>query len=157
MKKIFHYLGKLLTTNNFNICSAFTVKKERNFEYIYVSIDIHGTILKPDYGNIAMQYYPNAKETLQNLSKYKYVKMILFTCSYEHEIEKYLEFFKNDGIRFDYVNKNPEAENTRGGYFVDKHYTNVMFEDKAGFVGEYDWIVVDYLFKKYNSKIKKEV
>lgn len=157
MEKMCHYLGKLLTTNNFNIQSAFTVKKQRNFEFIYVSIDIHGTILKPDYGNIAMYYYPNAKETLQYLSSIKYLKLILFTCSYEHEITQYLEFFKKDGIRFDYVNKNPEAENTRGGYFVDKHYTNIMLEDKAGFVGEYDWIFVDYLFKKYDSELFKSV
>lgn len=152
MRKYIHYLGRLLSYNNFNIRSAFEVMKQRNFEFVYVSIDIHGTILKPDYGRIAIDYYPHAKETLQNLSKQPNLKLILFTCSYEHEIKTYLEFFEKDGIRFDYVNKNPEAENTRGGYFNDKHYTNIMLEDKAGFIGVWDWVIVDLLFKRYNKK-----
>ena len=151
MRKILHYIGRLLTTNNFNIKSAFKVMYDRNWDKIYLFCDIHGTILEPDYGKVAKKYYPNAKKTLQYLTKNNKVKLILYTCSYEHEINEYVELFESDGIIFDYINENPEAENTRGGCFDKKSYFNILLEDKAGFIGDYDWLIVYYLIK-FHSK-----
>jgi len=46
-----------------------------------------------------------------------------------------------NGINFDYVNENPEIPTNMEGYgnYDKKPYMNVLFEDKAGFLGEYDW------------------
>jgi hypothetical protein len=151
-KKIKHIIGRMLTSNNFNIDHAFKTIKERNWDTIYVFVDIHGTVLYPDYGKVAKEYYPMAKEVLYKLTTDPRIKLVLYTCSYPHEIDEYLVFFAKDGIVFDYVNKNPEVANTRGGYFEDKPYMNILFEDKAGFVGEYDWYVVDKIFKRHINK-----
>ncbi len=142
----------MLTTNNFNIRQAFKVLKERKWDTIYVFVDIHGTVLKPDYGRVAAEYYPGAKEVLQTLTKDPRIKLILYTCSFPHEIQQYLDFFGQDNIFFDYVNVNPEVEDTRGGYFKEKPYMNILLEDKAGFVGEYDWFIVCREFKKYGKR-----
>lgn len=149
MKKLKHIIGRLLTENNFNFDQAFRTVKTRNWDTIYIFVDIHGTILYPDYGNIAKEYYPMAKEVLQKITKEKIFKLVLYTCSYPEEIKEYLDFFSKDGIEFDFVNDNPEVNNTRGGYFVDKPYMNVLLEDKSGFIGEYDWYIVNILLKKY--------
>ncbi len=149
--RIKHIIGRLLTINAFNIEQAFKTIKERNWDRIYVFVDIHSTVLYPDYGKVAKEYYPMAKEVLYKLTTDPRIKLVLYTCSYPHEIEEYLKFFSTDGIIFDYVNKNPEVANTRGGYFEDKPYMNILFEDKSGFVGEYDWWVVNKLLNKYIS------
>lgn len=150
-KKVKHIIGRLLTENNFNLKEAFKTMESRGWDRIYVFVDIHGTVLKPDYNKIAKQYYPKSKEVLQRLSKDKRFKLILYTCSYPVEIIEYIDFFKKDGIVFDFINKNPEVINTRGGYFEDKPYMNVLLEDKAGFVGEYDWYILNYELNKYEK------
>jgi hypothetical protein len=146
-----HLLGRLLT-QPFNIDNSFKVKESRNWEYFFVYVDIHGTILEPDYGGVAKKYYPHAEKTLKMLSDRPDVKLIMYTCSYNVEISQYLDFFSDSGIEFDGVNTYP-VENTRGGDFTTKPYFNVLLEDKAGFIGDKDWYIVDYLFNK-NSKQK---
>ena len=76
--------------------------------------------------------------------------MILFTSSYPDEIEKYIETFTDDGIRFKYVNENPEISDTTGcfGYYYKKPYFNVLFDDKAGFFPLTDWKPIYRYFKK---------
>lgn len=124
--------------NNF-----FRDKEKRNWDKGYFFIDIHGTILKPNYqyGNTPSEYYPMAKETLQLISKIDDIVMIIYTCSHLHEIKEYLELFKSDNIHFKYVNENPEVPTDPKGYgnYDKKPYMNVLFEDKAGFNPETDW------------------
>ena len=127
---------------------------KRNWDKTYWAVDIHGTILKPNYeaGNIPKEFYPYAKETLQYISQMKDVVLILYTCSHPHEIEEYFEFFKENSIEFKYVNENPEVKSNLEGYgcYDKKPYFNVLFEDKAGFSGEQDWVgVLEYL--KYKN------
>ena len=88
-----------------------------------------------------MEFYPFAKEALQKISKRKDIKMIIWTCSYPQEIEKYLEFFKKNGINFEHINSNPGISSNMGnfGYYEQKFYFNVLFEDKAGFDPLRDW------------------
>ena len=45
--------------------------QERKWERTYWAFDIHGTILKPNYrrDDIATEFYPQAKEVMQRLSK----------------------------------------------------------------------------------------
>lgn len=125
---------------------SFKFKEKRGWDKIYYYFDIHETILYPDYNNTdPLKFYPHAKEVLQYLSKREDISISLYTCSYPHEIQRYLNFFEENGIHFDYANKNPEAKNTNYGYYEDKPYFNVLFEDKAGFDAETDWLLIkDY-------------
>jgi hypothetical protein len=127
-------------------------KEKRGWEKGFFFFDIHGTILKPnyEYGNTPKEFYPYAKEVLQLFSKRKDVCMILYTCSHPYEIEEYLKLFENNNIKFDYVNENPEVVTDVNGYgcYDKKPYMNVLFEDKAGFYGEEDWLPVLKLLKE---------
>jgi len=127
-------------------------KEKRGWEKGFFFFDIHGTILKPnyEYGNTPKEFYPYAKEVLQLFSKRKDVCMILYTCSHPDEIEEYLKLFENNNIKFDYVNENPEVVTDVNGYgcYDKKPYMNVLFEDKAGFYGEEDWLPVLKLLKE---------
>lgn len=115
--------------------------RERGWSKTYWAFDIHGTILKPNFQRNAIStvFYPYAREAMQLLSRRTDVVRILYTCSYPDEIERYIEYFRSHDIHFDYVNENPEVDSGGYGYYADKFYFNVLFEDKAGFDGESDW------------------
>lgn len=121
------------------IDKAFQEMERKKWDKIYYYFDIHNTILYPDYNNTTTDFYPYAKEVLQYLSGRKDIVMALYTCSYPEEIERYQKFFKEHNINFTYINKNPDVKNTQYGYYQDKPYFNVLFEDKAGFDPEKDW------------------
>ncbi len=126
------------------MANSFIHAKQRNWAKTYWAFDIHGTMIKPNYksNEIATEFYPYAVEVMQALSKRTDIARILYTCSYPHEIVQYMEHFKAHGIHFDYVNSNPEVTDGGYGYYNDKFYFNVLFEDKAGFDGETDWLVI---------------
>lgn len=146
-----HLVGRALVGNTFNIENSFRIMKERDYEYLIVFLDIHSTTLEPDYGGMAKKYYPMAKETLQKISNDKRFKLVLYTCSYPNEIEEYIEFFKNDGIIFDGINEY-YVENSRTGCFDTKQYFNILFEDKGGYIGEYDWYIVKHIIDKFSRE-----
>lgn len=134
----------------------FEAMKKKNWEYTYWFVDIHGTILKPNYevGNIPTEYYPGAKETLKVLTKDKSIKLVLYTCSHPEEIARYVDYFAKDKIIFDFINENPEVKSDKAsegyGYYEDKPYINVLLDDKAGLNPEYDWIhIKDVLNGKF--------
>jgi len=132
----------------------FEYKEKRGWDKTYWFFDIHGTILKPNYqyGNIPTEYYPYAKEALQFISQLPDVCMVLYTCSHQHEIDEYIQFFEKEGIRFQYINDNPEVITDVNGYgcYDKKPYINVLFEDKAGFDPETEWLeVLTLMQKKY--------
>ena len=134
----------------------FEYKEKRGWDKTYWFFDIHGTILKPNYtyGNTPKDFYPYAKETLQFLSKLPDVCMILYTCSHPHEIEEYVKLFEENGIKFEYVNDNPEVVTDVNGYgcYDKKPYVNVLFEDKAGFDPETEWKLVLFLMREKYGK-----
>lgn len=117
----------------------------------YWAIDLHGTIIKPNYKDVTYpaEYYPHAKKVLQMMSKRPDIKLILFTSSFPNEIEEYLKKFKEDEIIFDAVNENPGISSKNGnfGYYDKKFYFNVMIEDKAGFDPETEWEQLLYYFE----------
>lgn len=135
--------------------TAFDVMEKRGWDKVYYLVDLHSTVIKPNYqaGNIPTEFYPNAKEVLQMLTKRKDICLIMYTCSHPHEIEEYKEFFEGHGITFEYVNENPEVKTQEGGYgcYDKKPYMNVLIDDKAGFDGETEWMLI----KNYFS-IKKQ-
>ena len=127
--------------------SAFKRMKDRNWEKIYVLVDIHDTVFEACYHEKEeYKWYPFAKEALEIMSHAQQISLILWTSTYENAINDYVEYFKTNGIRFDYINRNTETENTSLSCFDEKTYFNVGIDDKFGFEAETDWeIVYDYL------------
>lgn len=131
--------------------------KAMSWDRIFFFVDIHETILYPDYNNKEEnKYYPFAKEVLQYLSKKTDVSLCLYTCSYPKEIERYIKFFKNHDIEFEMINKNIEVENTTYGYYQDKPYFNLLLDDKAGFEAEEDWKIL-YRYYKLDKEEKQQI
>ena len=127
--------------------SAFKRMRDRNWEKIYVLVDIHDTVFEACYHEKEEhKWYPFAKEALDIMSHAQQISLILWTSTYENVINDYVEYFKTNGIRFDYINRNTETENTSLSCFDEKTYFNVGIDDKFGFEAETDWeIVYNYL------------
>jgi len=130
-----------------SIDKAFKTARERKWDRTFWAVDIHETIIVPNYkkDDIPTEWYPNAKEALQKMSERNDIDLILFTCSWPHEIEKYLEMLENEGIHFKYSNENPDIPNGAYGHYEKKFYFNVLFEDKAGFHPREWELVIDKL------------
>jgi hypothetical protein len=129
--------------------------KKKEWDYTYWAIDIHKTIVYPDYkvDSVPKKMYPNAEKVLKILTERDDIKLILYTCSHPNEIEEYLKHFKSLGIKFDYVNKSG-IENDALGDYSKKIYFNVLLEDKAGFYAEKDWYDVEFALKMGDSYLK---
>ena len=126
---------------------AFKRMKDRNWEKIYVLVDIHDTVFEACYHEKEeYKWYPFAKEALEIMSHAQQISLILWTSTYKNVINDYVEYFKTNGIRFDYINRNTETENTSLSCFDEKTYFNVGIDDKFGFEAETDWeIIYNYL------------
>lgn len=137
---------------------AFKRAKEKNWDSMYVLIDMHGTIFKPSYlKEETYEYYPYVKEVMRILNDWYYtskgdmnVVCILWTSTTREAGKEYIERMKEDGIRFDYVNENPEVSrqetDPKSSSFDDKFYFNVGLDDKFGFDPDKDWKkIYDYL------------
>ena len=123
---------------------AFDLAKERSWEKTYWAFDIHETIIIPNYkyGDIPTEFYPFAKEVMQTISNREDICLIMYTCSHPNEIREYLKLFEENGIKFEYINRNPEVQSEGYGDYEDKLYFNDLFEDKTGFDANIDWINV---------------
>lgn len=121
----------------------------------YWAFDVHGVILRPNYrkNHLEADFYPYAKETLQLLSKRKDIVLIMWTSSYANELEFYEKVFKKADIKFKYINENPEIDSTKGNFgdYTKKFYFNLLFEDKAGFDPENEWVHILNLMKAYEK------
>jgi hypothetical protein len=128
----------------------------KGWGYIYVFIDLHSTLIKPNYkyNDIPTELYDGALEGLKMLHEAKDVKIVMYTCSHPHEILQYVEYFKGLGIEFDYINENPEVKTTTTEYgcYDKKPYYNVMLDDKCGFDADYDWAPLnEFLANRYRG------
>ncbi len=134
-----------------DICQAFQVaflrKQQKNWQKIYVLVDIHDTIFKACYQQEEQfRFFPHAKYVLQKLSQRDDVCLILWSSAYSQALNTYSDFFNKNGIQFNYLNKNPEVVNTSFQDFTDKLYFNVGIDDKFGFQPQTDWkILKEYL------------
>ncbi|MEL6925038.1 MAG: hypothetical protein AAFO94_13395 [Bacteroidota bacterium] len=133
------------------ISNAFQRAQLKHWDRLYFAFDIHETMIEPNWqeGQVPLDFYPHAMEVMQLITARKDIVSILFTCSHPHEIKEYLEFFKHNRIRIDYVNENPEALNIKYGHYDKKPYFNVLFEDKAGFDPHEDWLRVKALLETF--------
>lgn len=133
--------------------NAYERAKEKNWDYIYILVDVHGTIFKPSYLNEEKyEFYPYAKDVLELLTLFTNTKLILWTSSTEYAIFDYKIVFERNNIKFDYVNCNPEVERQKTDPktldLSSKYYFNIGIDDKFGFEPETDWkMIYDYLTK----------
>lgn len=121
---------------------AFKDAIRKGYDCIYVFVDIHGTVVKPNYSTTELptEFYYNAKGALQALSKRPDVRLIMYTCSHYEDLVKYQNFFSANGIKFDYINENPECVTGTGyGNYDKKPFYNILLDDRAGFEPETDW------------------
>jgi len=88
---------------------AYAELERRGWDCCYFFIDLHGSVIKPNYqyGNIPTEFYQDALESLQIMSKAKDIKLIMYTCSHPNEIVEYNKLFNDNGVVFDYINENP--------------------------------------------------
>lgn len=123
---------------------AFETKKKRGWDTLYIAVDLHDTIVKSSYqkNEPIREFYPDALETLRLLSARDAIVLILFTSSYGDYLEPYYSCFKKEGIKFSYLNENPECPSTNLGDFSKKFYYNILLDDKAGFDPETDWLKI---------------
>lgn len=123
------------------IHKQFVVAKQRGWDRTYWAVDLHGTIIRPNYRDdeLPTDYYEHALVAMQHLTARPDVILIMYTCSWPQEIERYLSKFKADGVRFDHVNENPEVASEGYGHYEDKPYFNVLLDDKAGFDPDVHW------------------
>lgn len=115
-------------------------KEEKKYDTIYIMVDIHNTILKPTFNKKEkFEYFPYAKETLQILSNRNDVKLIMWSSCYSDRLDLYLNHFRENGIKFNFINCNPEYKNLSFACFDTKFYYDVGIDDKFGFDAENDW------------------
>jgi hypothetical protein len=112
---------------------------------MYWAIDLHDAIIPGTYtlNNEGKYPFPYAVEVLQWLTNRKDMAIILFTSGHFDptlNIMKWLS--KEHGISFDFVNENPECPDNDLCCFEGKFYMDVLLDDKAGFIGETDWLVI---------------
>ena len=119
---------------NVAIPRAYAVMKERNWDTVYWAIDLHGTVIESNYQTGTYSYISEeAKLALQAISALPETKLILWSSMYGPDQANIMELFRLDGIKVDWFNENPEAENTNSGCFNQKFYFSVLVDDKAGF------------------------
>ena len=126
---------------------AFARMHRRNWEHIYVLVDIHDTIFEACYHEKEEhKWYPYAKEALELMSYASNICLILWTSTHRKDLVEYNDFFVNNHIMFDFININPETKNNDLSCFDEKTYFNVGIDDKFGFDAETDWeTVYNYL------------
>ena len=117
---------------------------EKEWDTVYVLVDLHGTIFRPCYKEEeTYEFYPWARDVLQLLSAERSVKLILWTSTDRTYIHDYLNVLEYNNIHIDYVNRNPEVERSeddpKQSSFTEKLYYNVGIDDKFGFDPENDW------------------
>lgn len=129
--------------NIFNIERAFRHKKERGWDTIYLAVDFHDCLFAGKYGSDQdFVFSPGAERVMRWASLRPDIKLIAFTCSYAHDFERVNKWLATHGIKFDYLNCNPECGDTQLASFSKKFYFNILLDDKAGFEAEKDWFLV---------------
>jgi hypothetical protein len=156
MQRVFNKKRKIMNriVNTFE--KAFQTAKKKNWDKIYIAVDLHETALLPTWQKeISTEYYPYAKESLKLMSGMNDICMILWSCSLPHINKEYFDFFKNDGINFDYINENPECKSTDYADFETKLYFSVGLDDKFGFDPNKDWEEIYYYLVDIKSEMRK--
>ena len=132
------------------VIRAYKEKNQRNWSTLYVAIDLHGTIIERYTGN-ELKIYPYAESVLKDLSQRPEIVLILFTSSYPENLKEFYDWCSQRGIKFKYLNENPECKNNKTGDFSKKFYFNLLLDDRAGFDPETDWLEVYKAFSAIDT------
>ena len=138
-------------------------KDEKNWDTLYILLDIHATVMIPNWEGVSKEFYPHCLDTLREISKDPTYKIIMWTCSKEDDRNHYKELLEAEGIPIYSINRNPDTEGVLNwGDYSDKLYCNILLDDKAGFDAYTEWEqILDYLkpslFRKIKNKIKRFV
>lgn len=134
------------------------LRPEKNWDTIYWMIDVHGTIIpnnwhkEADFAFIRME----CREVLRWISKRKDQRLILWTSSYKDEVSKLIGWLGTEGVHVDYVDENPEEDNTTYADFSRKPYFNILIDDKAGFNPNFEWSDIRIALMNVGEWDKKE-
>ena len=142
--------------NIFNIERAFKDKIRRNWDTLFVCVDVHDVILEGKYNlmNTGASYMPNALRVLQQFSKRNDIKLIMWTSSHAEPTNAIHEELKSNDIHFDFLNGNPACPTTDLCNFNQKFYFNILLDDKAGFEGATDWFLIEDELKRIGQWIE---
>jgi hypothetical protein len=133
-----------------SITKAYKTAVQREWNTIYVLVDVHDTIADSNYTSDVVKFFPHAIDALKKLSKLPEVYLVLWTSCYEQDYSKYLDKLKELGVEFKAVNKTP-IQNTKTGCFDLKPYFSILIDDKAGFDPN-DWYMVPRFFEMGREK-----
>jgi hypothetical protein len=128
-----------------HIKKAFSDKKTRNWNKLYIAIDLHDTIIEGKYNlhNEGAKIFPNAEMVLINWTDRQDITLILWTSSHDVSINEQLKKMSELGIEFDYISENPEVPSNDLCNFGKKFYFNILLDDKAGFFGPTGWFEIE--------------
>lgn len=119
---------------------SFQTMKKREWNRIYVAVDIHDTVMEPTYSEeLSHVYYEDALDTLKLMSNNPEICLILWSSSNKSNCAAYKEMLAFEGIQMDYINSNPEVADKHYADYESKFYINLILDDKAGFYPKEDW------------------
>lgn len=135
------------------IKKAFSDKKTRNWNKLYIAIDLHDTIIEGKYNlhNEGAEMFPNAEEVLRNWTNRSDMVLILWTSSHDESINEQLKKMGELGIEFNYINQNPDVPSNELCNFDKKFYFNILIDDKAGFFGPTGWFEIEESLREINE------
>lgn len=116
------------------VIRAYNVAEERDWDVVYWSIDLHGTVLQSNYSNAEFVFIDDkVVPALQKIRALPETRIILWSSINAEDELKIRKLFEDNGIAVDYVNQNPEIVSTGTGNFDAKFYFSILVDDKAGF------------------------
>lgn len=133
--------------------TANTVFHQRDWDTLYILLDIHGTVMKPNWDGLSNEFYPLCLDVLKRLSDDPKYKIIMWTCSKEEDRLIYKDLLEDAGVNIYAINSNPDTEGILNwGDYSQKLYCNILMDDKAGFDPETDWeLIQKYLDNDKNK------
>lgn len=128
-----------------HVKKVFSDKVKRGWGRIYITIDLHDTIIEGKYNlnNDGANFYPNAINVLKSLSYRTDICLILWTSSHTKPVKDILDVMDTHGVKFEYFNENPECPSTELCDFTRKFYFNILIDDKSGWDGMTDWFLFE--------------
>lgn len=126
--------------------------KEKNWDKMYMLLDIHGTVMKPNWNGLSTEFYPLVLDALKAIADHGMFKIIIWTCSKEEDRIAYKNLLESHGIPIFAVNENPDLDHVLDwGDYSKKPYCNVLLDDKAGFDPENEWFHILKFFTRLNQ------
>lgn len=138
-----------------SIRRAYRLITERKYDTprIYWTIDLHDTCIKGTHTPNTYEWInDDVVEVLKFIKTFPESVIIIWTSCYPEEKTNIENFFLSHGVHYDFFNENPDAKDTKTGYFKEKFYSSVILDDKAGFDPETDWKIVMQTLKEIHEE-----